>query len=335
MLVEKLYEKYNKGDGNFLLSPYSIHMALAMVKEGARGQTLKEMEEVLGRDPKFIDLETLKIANAVWLRAEAQQAWREIIATKYHGESRDIRDVSNPESVINSWVYRKTNGKIPAILEPGSLTPDDKMMITNAIYFKDDWKLQFKKTRTRKEPFYAIEETIDVDMMHQTKDVLYLETESVQAIQLRYKNGNIHMGIILPKCMTGTVLPKDFQDVRRGYSRFEEVQISLPKFTMRRSYSLKDTLIAMGMPIAFTDYADFYNMGEDLKINNVLHKTFIDVDEEGTEAAAVTYVGMMTLSATMSDPPKVFKADHPFTFYIWDRSTGTILFIGALKLPKG
>lgn len=331
-LAEKLYERYNESDRNFLISPYSIHMALAMAKEGARGVTLEEMEEVLGEDPKFIDAETLKIANAIWLRAIAEQAWIETIQTKYRGESRDIQGTTNPELLINNWVSQKTQGKITKILESGQLRPDDRLIITNAIHFKDDWMNQFKEEYTKRDPFYAPGATVTVDMMHGTKKVLYLETDTFQAIQLRYKHG-FHMGVVLPKSRTGTVSLEDFQRARRGYHMFEEVEISLPRFTMEMSYSLKSALMEMGMPRAFSDIADFNGITKDVKINDVLHKTFIDVDEEGTEAAAVTAVTVMTLSAAMPKPPIVFRADHPFTFYIWDRSLGTVLFMGALKRP--
>lgn len=332
-LVEKLYERYNKGDKNFLISPYSIHMALAMAKEGARGETLTEMEAVLGEDPTFIDVETLKVANAIWLRAVAEQSWIKTIQAKYRGETRDIRGASSPEDLINNWVSKKTAGKITKIID--QLDSYDRLIITNAIHFKDDWAKQFKKELTKKDPFCAPGTTTIVDMMYGTRNVLYMETNSLQAIQLRYKHGDIHMIIILPKSRTRTVSLEELQRVRKGQFFFEEVKVYLPKFTMKKSYSLKLTLAEMGMPRAFSDFADFNNMTKDVKIDDVYHKTFIDVDEEGTEAAAVTAVRMRFLSAVMAPPPPiVFRADHPFTFYIEDRSTGTILFLGALKSPK-
>ena len=330
-LVEKLYERYNKGDKNFLISPYSIHMALAMAKEGARGITFTEMENVLGEDPSFIDVETLKVANAIWLRAVAKQSWIETIQTKYRGESRDIRGAPNPVRLINNWVSEKTAGKITKIIN--QLNPDDRLIITNAIHFKDDWVKQFKKESTKKEPFYAPGATVTTDMMYVMRDVLYVETDSLQAIQLRYKHGNIHMTIILPKSRTGTVSLEELQRVRKERFFSKKVKVYLPKFTMKKFYSLKSALVEMGMPMAFSDLADFNNMTEDVKISDVLHKTFIDVDEEGTEAAAVTAVVMRTLSAMAPPSPIVFRADHPFTFYIGDRSTGTIIFLGALKSP--
>jgi len=331
-LVEKLYERYNKGDKNFLISPYSIHMALAMAKEGARGITFTEMEKVLGEDPSFIDVETLKVANAIWLRAVAKQSWIETIQTKYRGESRDIRGAPDPVGLINNWVSKKTAGKITKIIER-ELDPDDRLIITNAIHFKDDWAKQFEKELTRKEPFSAPGTTAIVDMMYGRKNVLYMETDTLQAIQLRYKRGNIHMTVILPKSRTEMVSLEELQRVRRGRFLFEEVKVYIPKFTMKKNYSLKLPLMEMGMPRAFSDFADFNNMTEDVKISDVLHKTFIDVDEEGTEAAAVTAVVMRTLSAMAPPSPIVFRADHPFTFYIGDRSSDTIIFLGALKSP--
>lgn len=336
MLVEKLYEKYNASDRNFLLSPYSIHMALAMAKEGARGETLRQMEAVLGEDPKFLDIETLKVANAIWLRAVPGQAWKEIVTTKYRGETRDIQDVSNPESLINSWVYRKTNGKIPSILPEGSLTPEDKMIITNAIHFKDDWSDQFKEERTKRQPFYAPGVTTTTKLMYSMRNVPYVETNRFQAIQLRYSDARIHMVVVLPKTRDGIVTVEDLSKVRKLYFRTEEVKIHFPKFVMRHTYSLEDILTEMGMGIAFSDFADFNGITRDVKIGKVLHKTFIDVDEEGTEAAAVTAIGFLMVSAMMSPPKReiIFRADHPFAFYISDRKTNTIIFVGGFKKPK-
>ena len=334
-LVEKLYERYNKGDKNFLVSPYSIHVALAMAKEGARGETLAQMEAVLGEDPTIIHSEVLKVANAIWLRDVIVQAWKQIIQDKYEGEAKDIRDVPNPEGLINRWVSEKTMGKITKLLEPGQLDREDRVIITNAIHFKDDWMSQFKKSRTKKEPFYAPGVTTTVGMMYGMKTVPYFETNDFQAIGLPYKHDKISMFLILPRSRTGTVSLEDLQLVRRvGYFSLTEVRVYIPKFTMQKDYSLKQALTEMGMPIPFSDFADFNDMAKDVKIGNVIHKTFIDVDEEGTEAAAATGVVMRTLSAMMPSPQKVFRADHPFTFYIEDRSTGTILFLGALKSPK-
>jgi len=335
-LVEKLYERYNEGDENFLLSPYSIHVALAMAKEGARGETLKEMEEVLGEDPEYIDVETLKVANAIWLRAVAEQVWIETIQTKYMGETKDIRRFPVPEQLINHWVSDKTEGKITKILEEGQLRHDDQMVITNAIHFKDDWMKQFDKSNTEKDLFYAPKANMTVDMMYGKRSVPYFETDTFQAIELRYEHEKISMTIILPKSLTGTVSIEDLQLVRRiNYSR-REVEVYIPRFTMKEGYSLKQALMEMGMPLAFSDFADFNDMTKDVKIGDVIHKASIDVDEEGTEAAAVTAVTMRSVSMVMDPiPPRVFRADHPFAFYIEDRSTDTILFIGALKIPEG
>jgi len=334
--AEKLYEICREYPGNVLISPYSIHVALAMVKEGAVGRTNVEMNEVLGNlDPVIIDTETVKTANAVWLRCVVDSAWRVTVWRKYGGEARDIRDVSDPELQINQWVSEKTAGKITHIVD--RLADADLLVITNAVHFKDDWDNQFEKERTKKEDFYVSEtDTVKVDMMTQTRSVGYKETDSYQAIRLPYKDGKTRMTIILPKSRTGKISMGEVLNTRGRYTLGQrEVEIYLPKFTMNCSYSLNEALISAGMPTAFGDEAEFPGISlYPLKIGEVRHKTFIEVDEEGTEAAAATGLTMRMVSMVAPPRPVVFRVDHPFTFYIEDDRTTTILFIGKVDNPR-
>jgi len=360
-MIEKLYEIYSKNQCNFLLSPYSIHIALAMAREGARGVTLEQMNDVMGEgDPAVIKSDTLAIANAIWLRCDPKKVWKDIILSKYNGEAHDISALSVPERIINDWVYKHTKHKIEKILEEGSLKKDDKLVITNAVHFKDDWKYQFKEELTHKDNFYTKDGTVRVDMMklrgHEDRRMLYGETDNLQVLEMRYETGSgnvndmIVMDILLPKRRDGRVSADDVTNVKKilhpasRSSRFRIVDVWLPKIKMECKYSLKGDLISMGMPIAFSDFADFSGMSTDpsigpvpgLKIGDVLHKTYVDINEEGTEAAAVTAIVMRALCSSMApiEERVTFKVDHPYTFIIRHLRTNTILFVGSVNDPS-
>ncbi|KKM25057.1 hypothetical protein LCGC14_1598810 [marine sediment metagenome] len=338
--AEELYEIYRDRPGNALISPYSIAMALHMAREGAKGATLEQMDEVLGLRPEFIDSEKLAVANAIWLRCQIKEDWKDIITHEYHAETRDIRGLSSPERVINAWANENTKGKIPTILNEGQLTDDDRIVITNAIYFKDLWLRQFKERNTKREPFFVSPvKTVDVDLMHIREDFLYGETEDLQVLEMFYENRDISMVVLLPKTKAGKVKSIDYKCKR---PRRREVLVYLPKLLMRKTYSLKKMLIGMGIKIAFSDIADFSGMTTDtetggVKIGDVIHKTFVDVNEEGTEAAAVTGVTMAVLSSMMPPPviPATFRVDHPYVFLLKHVPTNTILFIGKVDNPLG
>lgn len=335
--AEELYEIYRDRPGNALISPYSIAMAMHMAAEGAKGKTLEEMREVLGERPELIDSEKLAVANAIWLRCRIKEDWENIITKEYHAETRDIRGIYNPERVINAWANANTNGKIPTILNEGQLTDDDRIVITNAIYFKDLWLEQFKEVNTSKEPFFVSPiKTVDVDLMYQRGDFRYGETKDLQILEMFYENKDISMVILLPMDKAKKV--QSIKYLGRLHSR--EVLVYLPKLLMRKNYSLKNMLIGMGIDIAFTDLADFSGMTTDtpeggVKIGDVVHKTFVEVNEEGTEAAAVTGVMMVTLSAVAPPPviPVTFRVDHPYVFLLRHVPTNTILFIGKVDNP--
>ncbi|MCK4266466.1 MAG: hypothetical protein KAX31_04235, partial [Thermoplasmata archaeon] len=246
--AEELYEIYRDRPGNALISPYSIAMAMHMAAEGAWGKTLDEMSEVLGERPELIDSEKLAVANAIWLRCKIKEDWENIITHKYHAETRDISKLSVPERTINAWASAKTKGKIPKILNEGQLTDDDKIIITNAIYFKDLWLRQFKEKNTKKEPFFTSPlKTVDVDLMHIREDFLYGETEDLQVLEMFYENKDISMVVLLPKDKAGKVQSIDY---KCKWPRRREVIVYLPKLLMRKSYSLKSMLIGMGIEIA-------------------------------------------------------------------------------------
>jgi len=215
------------------------------------------------------------------------------------------------------------------------------LVLTNAVYFKGDWDEQFEPDKTKDASFTLIDgKTVTAPMMNQTRDFKYGETDALQVLELPYVDNELSMIVLLPKAKDG--LP-DFERLltieKLGNSlvrlRKREVVVSLPRFKITSKFSLASVLQSMGMTDAFSRNADFSGMtgGKDLFISAVVHKAYVDVNEEGTEAAAATGVTMKLLS--IPAPPARFVADHPFMFLIQDNKTGNILFIGRVMNPKG
>ena len=351
-LVFDLYETLSaKNEGNLFFSPYSISAALAMTYGGARGETAEQMDQVLhfgGQDathPAFSYLRKmlnniqekrhvqLSVANALWPQKDYAFLPDYLALTKtfYGSEIHPVdyrADSEGARQMINGWVEEQTNDKIQDLIGEGLLSPLTRLVLANAIYFKGDWASQFKKENTRPSPFTLADGTkVDVPMMSQTGDFKLARTETLQALELPYEGGDLSMLILLPNPGEDLALqwPADLE-----FNEME-VMVQLPKFKLESSFSLADTLTALGMPLAFSNQADFSGMdgNKDLFIGAVVHKAFVEVNEEGTEAAAATAVVMKRWSM----PPQ-FIADHPFLFLIRENSTGTILFIGRVMNPS-
>jgi serpin B len=221
------------------------------------------------------------------------------------------------------------------------LSSATRLVLTNAIYFKGKWARQFEKELTRDGPFTLLDgQKIDVPMMRQTEEFRYMEAEDFQALEMPYVKDELSMIILLPKKVDGVV---DFEkkltneNLSRWLSELHKQKLvaSIPRFKMAQQFGLADTLQAMGMTDAFSaQLADFSGMTgtRDLFISAVVHKAFVDVNEEGTEAAAATGVGMAMTAAPQRMP--VFRADHPFIFLIRDNKSGSILFIGRVMKPE-
>jgi len=350
-------------DKNNFVSPFSISTAMAMTYAGARGVTAKEFEEVLyfnNSDNKFhhhygkyqeqlnksLSEVEWNLANRLWGQSgfHFDEAFLKINKEDYNApvENVSFGDESSRKR-INKWVEKQTKDKIKDLLPPGSLTVDTRLVLTNAIYFKANWEYQFKKEKTEKEKFkLENEEKVDVDMMFQKGSFNYTESSTYQAIQLPYKGKKQSMVVFLPKRdvtvyeLQKSLTPNNLLPFQRFYPN-TQAEVYLPKFKMEYTIALRDYFVEKGMETAFTDKADFTGMSteEPLWIDKVLHKAFIEVDEEGTEAAAATAVIMTTESISPSTEPipVVFKADHPFLFFILDDSTGTVLFAGKVKDP--
>ena len=354
---------------NIFFSPYSISSALAITYEGARGTTADEIESVLHlptnetlRRSGFAGLDaalncgdkiyTLRTANALW--AEKTHTFLpEYVDTAerwYGANATGLDFITNPEgsrAAINRWVEEKTEDKIRDLLPADSIDPMTRLVITNAIYFKGTWVKQFDPAETTEEEFrVAPGKTVRVPMMHRTdEDAIYryAETETLQALRMPYAHGSgteLSMLVLLPREDNLTVAeealdPGTLAGIRDSLTD-RRVRVVFPKFTVETEYHLLGTLAAMGMPTAFSPDADFSGMdGTDmLFISEVVHKAFVDVSEEGAEAAAATGVVMNLKSAPGGDTTPVFRADHPFIFLIVEEDSGTILFAGRVANPE-
>ena len=374
----------NNSDRNIFFSPWSISNIMAMVYEGARGETAEEIQGVfhfpsdnsLRRSSyaKMLNIlnkahgkYTLKIANAIWLQKEYPflDEYKDIIKRYYLGEVENLDFVNAPRdasSKINDWVSKNTNHKIRNIVSPGMFNEYTRIALTSAIYFKARWKHEFDKSDTKQEDFTLPSGLkVRVPMMRLKDEDLffnYTESDGVQILELPYKGDKISMLVLLPRTemdenlfrmleMRGiepqlsdlpqleSILSEEKLQEWRNKLRPERVSIHLPKFTFETSYSLHTYLKNMGMNLAFTwPGANFSGMDgtEMLYIDKVLHKAYVDVNEEGTEAAAITF-GPMVAGAAI--PRYIeFRADHPFIFIIQERKTGAILFIGRVVDPR-
>jgi serpin B len=363
-LALNLYAKLREEKGNVFCSPFSIAAALAMTARGAANETLTQMSKTLHMrlaheqthanfaalikslttfDRK--DAPRLDIANAIWAQADYKFKADFIKdMTTYYQAGLQTVDFGNAEAArkkINAWVEKQTRDKIKELFAPGIIDSTTRMVLANAIYFKGTWLEQFEKESTRDESFYTPSE-IKVPMMHQNERFQYAEADDWQAVQMMYRGGSLVMLVMLPREREGLAaleskLSADmFKDVT-GKLHGQKVRLSLPKFKSESAFKLKPTLEAMGMTDAFSaDKADFSRMTEQdrLCIQAVVHKAIIEVNEEGTEAAAATGVGMALAAAPIADEPKIMNCDHPFLYFIRDTKTGTVLFMGRLTDPK-
>ena len=353
---------------NLFFSPYSISTALALTYEGAEGKTADEIQAVFHfpvddtvRQDGYAGLiaglnrpdaaYTLTTANALWAE-ETYPFLPEYIETaerSYAAEVMNLDFISAPEEsrqTINRWVEEQTNDRIQDLIPAGVINPLTRLVITNAVYFKGTWVLQFDENETHPAPFRTEQgASVTVDMMQRTdEDALYsyAETDDLQILGMPYEHESgkaLSMLVLLPK---GDDIPvaqaalgtEELGDAIASMES-ERVKVFFPKFTLETTYFLPETLAAMGMPTVFGFDADLSGMDGTtmLYISDVIHKAFVDVGEEGTEAAAATAVVVQLKSVVEEEPVTVFRADHPFIFLITDDETGTILFMGRMLDP--
>ncbi len=345
----KLYDQLKTTEGNLFFSPASIEAALAMTREGAAGNTLRQMRLLLPEAAVFPMIGksvTLESANAIWIDQTFPiiEKFQSSVREKYGAEIRPADFAGQPEverTAVNRWVEEKTRDKIKNLLGPGSVTPDTRLILVNAIYFKGDWLHAFEKEKTADEPFWTESNTsTNVPMMTMKPERFgYLENESFQCLELPYLGEEVSMLIVLPKARDGLARVEDglSADALAGWSselRKEEIEVHLPKFKIESQFSsMSAVLAALGLTDAFSpSLADFSGIStQPLFISDVVHKAFVQADEEGTEAAAATGIIMRTTAMPM--PPKVFRADHPFLFLIRAKASGDILFMGRVCDP--
>jgi serpin B len=370
-LYSRLAKNPEYSGNNLFFSPFSLSSALAITYEGANGQTKNEIRSVFHFPENdtmlrqgFAGLNaginkgdagySLHTANALW--AEKTYAFLPgyiSTAEQYYGANITSLDfIGHPDEsriTINTWVEDKTEDKIKDLIPAGVIDPLTRLIITNAIYFKGDWVRQFDKNLTTDADFRTESGTsVRVPMMQRTDEAaeyLYAENGDLQMLSMPYAHKNskeLSMIVLLPKgdnlTIAETTLNPDTLSALQQSATSRRVMVYFPKFTLETKYFLPETLGSMGMPTAFTDTADFSGMDgtKNLFISDVIHQAFVDVTEEGTEAAAATAVVIKLAAAPANpEPVPVFRADHPFIFFIQDDETGSILFMGRVVNPAG
>lgn len=355
-----LFARLRDKPGNLFFSPLSIETALAMTSGGARGETLAEMTKVLHLPEKeghvgvgdlIRSLQAgpgakyeLAIANALWGQQGLPFKQEFLAESKQHyGAGLNTVDFHQPEEArqkINRWVERQTKDKIKDLFAAGAITPDYRLALTNAIYFKGRWEKVFNRSVTRDEPFkLAGGGTVQAPLMRQGGHYRYFGGGDLQAVDLPYAGGTVSMLVVLPATPDGlpavekSLSAETLRDWN-GRLRQADGDVMLPRFKTTDGFDLGDTLQSMGMKLAFSDDADFGGLcDERLKIAKVVHKAFVDTNEEGTEAAAATGVGMKLAAAAAPRERFKFRADRPFLFVIRDTANNTPLFVGRVANP--
>ena len=370
---------------NLFISPFGIHIVMAMTSLGSRGTTAREMARVLhlemSRDSllagyhglltqiKF-DREAaeparengevistaavpsqLRMANALWAEKQYpfERSYQDRVQRHFRARLDTLDFRNRPErarDVINRWVETQTCDRIKDLIPPGVIHDSTRLILANAIYFKDKWEEMFWDGATKDRPFHLLSgETIQVPQMQQTGSFDYAESDGLQLLSLPYRNRDLDMVVVLPRTNNG------LSDLERRFTAANltgwlakltqhEVEVTLPKWTFESGIMLKDVLRTMGITQAFAwpgaDFTGISSTGE-LFIDEVLHKAFVAVDENGTEAAAAT-ADDLKIGAVATEPPKpkpmIFTADHPFIFLIRHRASGAILFLGRVADPR-
>lgn len=360
-----LYAKLGAKPGNVFASPFSISTALAMTSSGAKADTLKQMlatlhlpadpysafhdllEKTKTPDPKAFQL---VVANSLF--GQKGYPWLPDFlggCEKNFGAGlQQVDYAANTEAartVINKWVESKTNDRIKDLMPAGSLNTLTRLVLVNAIYFKAAWKDPFDVGATKADKFFKAKDVeTEVKLMTRKGRYPYFGNDAMQAVALPYNKADLSMLVLLPRKVDGladlekALTAAKVAEWRKALVPTNDVQLFLPKFKVEGAFDMGDTLAAMGMKDAFDPAkADLSGMAgqKDLFISKVIHKSFVEVDEAGTEAAAATGVaiGLRSMPAPPKNPP-VVRCDHPFVFAIVDNRTDSILFLGRLAEPK-
>ncbi len=362
-----LYQQLRSEKGNLFYSPFSISTALAMTYAGARGTTETEMAAALHFDlpqaqlhPAFNALDLalaqlgqgaagkdgqgfrLNISNALWNQMGETLAapFLDTLGENY-GAGVHVVDfigaADKSRTLINDWVATRTEDRIKDLLPQGSVTSDTRLVLTNTVYFNAAWAQPFSAAATKLAPFTRGDNSqVDVQTMSANQDLAYGDGSDYAAVSLPYDGNELSMVMILPPqggldAFEASLTPTRLTDILTKMGT-HSVSITMPRFKVESSFSLRDALSTLGMPAAFSDEADFsgINGKGGLSIGSVIHKAFVDVDEAGTEAAAATGV---TVGVTSLPEPAEIHLDHPYLFLIRDNKSGTILFLGRVENP--
>jgi len=346
----------------------SMSTALAMAYAGAKGQTAGQMAKVMHFDQSPAEINQdfakliagwnsgakehnfqLDIANAMWGQKgyPIQASFNQTLQANFGAAIRllDFGQSEQARKTINDWVAQQTQNKIPDLMPAGSIDASTRLALANAIYFKAHWDKEFYEAATAPGDFHVTsDKTTQVPMMRQMAEFRYLKGDGFTALEMTYADNSFSMIAFLPdkadglanfeKSLTADKLLGAIDQI--GNKSAQDVQVMFPKFKITEELMLNDTLSAMGMPLAFSNQADFSGMNagrEPLYISAAVHKAYVDVDEKGTEAAGATGLGVRATAMPLRIAQ--FKADHPFFFVIRDNRSGGLLFMGRIVNPKG
>lgn len=348
------------GAENICFSPYSIETALGMAVIGASGTTLEEMRQVMqiddmdafmkdissSMDKLENDAMDIRIANSAWYEKDLvysdsfESAYLPLLESAFDADCFE-ETLSSPSAAgaMNDWIAEATNQKITNMV--GEVPEDAILLLFNAVYFNAEWAVPFPKEGTYDETFNGANGEQTVPFMHLSEQYFkYYEYKGIRTLRMYYKDSDMAMDILIPvdedadvTALFNALSPEEKQELYEGLSDAEEIPIAslkLPRFTFESdSISLNEYLADLGMTKAFTGAAEFSGISDEAYISNIFHKTYIRVDENGTEAAAVTEVMMNRMSLLAGDPV-TFEVTMPFMYYISDTSDGTILFMGSM-----
>lgn len=364
----RLYECLAKAQAgkDLFLSPFSIQVALAMCAAGAKGATRRVLADLIGAPVSVAEqnrqyaawLESVKslgggqqhvelaTANALWVQQgdRLQPDYQKTVTDFYDSACTELDFRALPDEAvksINTWIEGKTGGKIKELIRRQLINVATRLILTNAIYFKGKWASAFDEGHTCDENWHGASGVRKVPMMQQRGGYLFYECVDFQALDLPYQGEQLSLLVVLPTksdalaALESQWIAGDiYQKVTSALVHEKSVVVSLPRFKMETESLLRPPLCEMGAALAFSDNADLSGIGAPpLKISEVIHKAFIEVNEKGTEAAAATGVVMAKGAAIMNEP-KFFRADHPFLFVIRDRQTNVVLFCGRVLEPK-
>ena len=349
-------------DANVFFSPYSLSTAMAMLYVAAEGETKAQIQKtfhypalnVLNPNSGALHEQfnkpnpnyQLATANDLWIQQglRPNQNYLDTVQRYYGGKITNLDFKNSPEpsrQTINKTIAKHTQQMIPEMLPASSIDTNTVTVLTNAVYFKGDWKTPFAPSKKR--PFNKFDgSTIDVDMMHEQAPYAYTEDAQVQVVQLPYKGDELSMMVVLPKAKDKIAMQRvlntlNAKQIRQWNSNLvkHEVILDLPKFKLEENYAMDSLLANMGMTKAFGSQANFGLFSKDLalSVDAIAHKAVIEVDEKGTKAAASTSISIVPMSLGYSTNTIKFQADHPFIFMIKDNKTDAILFLGQVNEP--